>query len=289
MIELVMIEKSTLDGIGDAVRERKGTTALIPVLQLRPEILSIGGTPLIAKSEQEMADLMIEENIGKFIRYEGEDGLYVNGAYYQVVLDDEADYTQYYTYKEKPSKLPLLLGTQDVVNKPYEITASDLEGVTEITGYAFYKRSGMTSIDLSNSNVTTVEAYAFSQSGVVSANIPNVTTIGNYAFNNCSSLTSVNMPNVITIGSNAFAVCQYLTLLTIPATCTSINQYALRCGYTTRKCTFIFEGTTPPVIGTQLFQTSYINKIIVPKGCGETYKTATNWATFADYIVEAEE
>ena len=99
MIELVMIEKSTLDGIGDAVRERKGTTALIPVLQLRPEILSIGGTPLIAKTEQEMAELMIEENIGKFIRYEGEDGLYVNGAYYQVVLDDEADYTQYYTYK----------------------------------------------------------------------------------------------------------------------------------------------------------------------------------------------
>lgn len=96
-----LIKKEILDDIGNAIREKKKSVELIQVVDIADEILTLetGGTPLIAQTEQEMAELMIEENVGKFIRYEGEDGLYVNGAYYQVVLDDEADYTQYYTYK----------------------------------------------------------------------------------------------------------------------------------------------------------------------------------------------
>lgn len=45
--------------------------------------------------------------------------------------------------------------------------------------------------------------------------------------------------------------------------------------------------TTPPTIDSNIFYTNKLNKIIVPVGCGDTYKNATNWSKFADYIEEA--
>jgi hypothetical protein len=63
--------------------------------------------------------------------------------------------------------------------------------------------------------VTTVASGAFDNSGSLGlTNIfigANVTTIGNYAFAPCSSLTSITIPNSVTnIGSGAFAFCDNL-------------------------------------------------------------------------------
>ena len=63
-------------------------------------------------------------------------------------------------------------------------------------------------------SVTSIGEWAFADcSGLTSVTIPNsVTSIGNYAFFNCSGLTSVTIPNsVTTIGEFAFAYCSGLT------------------------------------------------------------------------------
>ena len=136
--------------------------------------------------------------------------------------------------------------------------------VTSIGHYAFRSCSGLTSVTIGNS-VTFIGNYAFdgcsrlisiivdesnpsysSIEGILYNNdattliycprtkktvtIPNsVTSIGNYAFYNCSELTSVTIPNSVTsIGNYAFRNCSGLTSVTIPNSVTSIGNYAFR-------------------------------------------------------------
>lgn len=194
-----------------------------------------------------------------------------------------------------------------------EITAEDLEGATKIRKYAFYNDIVLQNITIPNS-ITSIESSAFHKcSNLTSVIIPNsVTSIGSGAFFTCSSLISINIPDsVITLGSDCFrdsaltsvslgngltelssgvfAMCSRLLNITIPANITSIKGWALEIGGTTagNKATFTFLSSTPPSIASNTFYAPKIEKIIVPAGSGEAYKTATNWANFADYIEEA--
>ena len=54
-----------------------------------------------------------------------------------------------------------------------------------------------------------------------------VSSIGNYAFSGCSSLSNVNLPNSITsIGSSAFNNCSNLTTIALPDGLIKIGSYA---------------------------------------------------------------
>jgi hypothetical protein len=56
-----------------------------------------------------------------------------------------------------------------------------------------------------------------------------VTTIGEHAFEGCSSLTAITIPDgVTTIGEHAFEGCSSLTAITIPDGVTSIGSAAFR-------------------------------------------------------------
>ncbi len=78
-------------------------------------------------------------------------------------------------------------------------------------------------------SVTSIGSYAFWDcSSLTSVTISNsVTIIEGAAFSSCSSLTSITIPNSVTsIGEWAFSNCIGLTSVTIPNSVTSIGRYA---------------------------------------------------------------
>ena len=180
--------------------------------------------------------------------------------------------------------------------------------VTSIGKYAFYNCKGLTELTLPNS-VTSIGEYAFDGTGlekitVESENscydsrdncnsiietetntliigcknsiIPNsVTSIGEYAFHNCTGLAKLTLPNSLeSIDDRAFEGCSGLTELTLPNSVTSIGEWAF-CDctgltkltlpnslesigiYAFRKCSGLTELTLPKKlksIGNDAFQ-----------------------------------
>ena len=67
-----------------------------------------------------------------------------------------------------------------------------------------------------------------------------VTSIGEYAFQNCSHVTSVMIPEtVVSIGDFAFSVCTSLTKMELPALLQSIGTYSFS------SCTELISVTLP--------------------------------------------
>ena len=82
-------------------------------------------------------------------------------------------------------------------------------------------------------SVTSIGEFAFFEcTGLTSIDIPNsVTSIGVLAFNECTGLTSIEIPNSVTsIGDGAFYDCTGLTSIDLPNSVTSISDKAFcRC------------------------------------------------------------
>ena len=147
------------------------------------------------------------------------------------------------------------------------------EGVTDIGNYAFYDCNALTSVVIPNA----------------------VKRIGNFAFHSCTGFTSVVVPEGVThIGDRAFRYCDNVASFTLPSSLQEIGEGAtfknLNSGvpYTVKML-----ATVPPTYTggdgfiVQQSGTSKCTNIVVPKGCGDAYKTAAGWSKHAKLIVEA--
>ena len=164
------------------------------------------------------------------------------------------------------------------------------EGVTSIGIGTFNNCSSLTSINVSdnNKNYSSIEGVLFNKDKTdiikypakkkeTSYDIPNaVTYIGDYAFEDCSSLTNITIPNsVTTIRYSAFEDCRNLTSITIPSSVTSISS-ATFIG-----CSGLTSITIPnsvTSIGNIAFRgCSSLTNITIPNGV-----TSIDYGTFYD-------
>lgn len=138
--ELAIVRVSTLEGIADAVREKRGLTEKIKVDQIEAEARNIqtGGG--------------------------GED-------------------------------VSLVVGVQDVENKPYSLKANDFGEAKQVPAHWLRGRSGLISFDLPES----------------------VTSIGTYAFYGCTGLKEAKFGNTVSVTNKSILEgCNSLEKLTIP-------------------------------------------------------------------------
>lgn len=171
-----------------------------------------------------------------------------------------------------------------------EITAEDLQGATEIRNYAFNTAKVLTSVSLP-STVTRIGEYAFADSGIVNIEMDSVTSINRYAFYRCNNKNALSNlvlpPNLTYLGERAFQQCVMKTVV-IPASISSLNGSYI-FAYNTALTTVTVLRTTPPTLSSSTFNgCTALNQIIVPIGCGDAYKSATNWSAYADKIIEGD-
>ena len=185
------------------------------------------------------------------------------------------------------------------------------DSVTSFAYGSFYSCQSLESVVLPN-KITSAATYLFYQcNGLKSVTIPDgVTEIGKFAFAGCTSLTSIVMPpSVNSLGEGAFRTCYRLRNAKIPEGVTSLGDSAFYQCYSLESVEVpggvtsiggnMFNGcssvayfdftkhTEVPTLATSAAFT-YIHpdcEIRVPAALADEWKAATNWSTYADYIV----
>lgn len=182
-------------------------------------------------------------------------------------------------------------------------------GLQKISDRVFTRCTSLTSITIPAA-VTEIGAEAFAGSGLTSITIPStVTVLGSSAFDSCESLTSMDIQANVTVIPDGFAVECPLTSLTLPNTVQTIGEAAFIriSGFqvteltipdsvtsigtnafgsnNANQMTLTVLPTTPPTLGRNVFNLATGSVIKVPAASVAAYKAATNWSSYADYIV----
>ena len=171
------------------------------------------------------------------------------------------------------------------------ITFTPTSGVTSIGDFAF-AGTAITSITIPNS-VLSIGFNAFDLcSSLATATIgTGVTSIGSYAFYQCTSLTNVTFTptsSVLTINAGAFRNCSSLTTISIPNSVTSIGEAVFQ------DCTGLATatiGTGVTSIGSYAFYSTALTSITIPNNVltigGTAFNNCGSLATVLCYVAQS--
>ena len=198
-----------------------------------------------------------------------------------------------YVYRNSVQKIEIGSGVTSIgtyaFRYSYSIASITIpNGVTSIVEGTFNYCYSLASITIPDS-VTSIGFAAFESCySLASITIPNsVTSISAQTFYNCYSLASITIPDGVTsIGNHAFDSCYSLASITIPNGVTSIGTYVFNYCYSVAFYDFTDYTSVPTLADTNAFTNIAADcQIRVPAALVDEWKAATNWSTYANYIV----
>ena len=300
-----------LTDVANSIREKKGTTELIPASDFDTEIESIetGGGSTVTKGI--IINECDENGFATDVSIVGMTS--IPNSYFQAYNYDYANALNKFVKNiQLPSRLTSIGGSAFRNCKNLALTELP-SGVTSIDQYAFYGctnlaltslPAGLTSIrdntfhSCTNlaltelpAGLTSIGIHAFFNcTNLALTSLPaGLTSIGGYAFKNCANLALTSLPEGITkIVDNIFYGCVSLTEMTCLGNITTIKSGAFyNC---TKLSKFALPNITsvPTLSSTNNFYNTPIANgkgyIYVPDNLVESFKSATNWGTYADQI-----
>ena len=281
-----------LTDVAAAIREKKGTTDAILASNFDTEIASIetgGGSTTVEK------------------------GLVINSF-------DENGYATDVSIVGMTKIPPYYLTYASYITGSYKGWLANIGGnlhlpsdLTHIQNYAFNYCTGLALTELPDT-IREINDNAFGYcTNLALTKLPsNVYYLGGSAFIGCTNLALTELPSGLnSILNNAFQNCKNITIKELPEgvsnlsvsvfrNCTSITEMTF-LGAVSSISAFVFDGcsnleklvipnntTVPTLQGTNAFTGTKIASgtgyIYVPDDLVESFKTATNWSTYADQI-----
>lgn len=142
-------------------------------------------------------------------------------------------------------------------------------------------------VSVLDSDIATIRDYAcYSQSKITSVNLPNLTRIGTHTFRACTQLTKINAPKVTYLGSYCFYTCSKLAKVDFPVLATIDTYCFAYCSALT--AVIMRSSTVVTLVNSSAFNNSAVAKgtgfIYVPASLVDSYKSASNWSTYANQI-----
>ena len=162
----------------------------------------------------------------------------------------------------------------------------DFPLVTEVKNGGFNLCPSLTSVNLPLATYIGDEVFNGCTS-LMNIELPLVTYIGGSTFQGCTKLTTVNLPVVSGINSGSFRECTSLTKIEFLSTLNGIAYNAFyKCS--NLKTLILRSETMCRLSATGAFNSTPIESgtgyIYVPDDLVDSYKSATNWSTYADQI-----
>lgn len=182
------------------------------------------------------------------------------------------------------------LGFSCFDNNPV-LTEVNLPKLKEIENQTFLNCSSLESISLPLLQNAGSQTF-YNCSKLKNVDLPNLVNIGDSFFNNCTSLTEIKLPKISSLMKQEFYRCNNLTKADFSALRSIENPSSYYSPF--RECTALdtvilrYNGVCQLISSsTNLFQycTKFKNGtgfIYVPSAFIEEYKSATNWAPYAD-------
>lgn len=290
----VFVEESTMSAIGDAIRAKTGKSDLILPADMATEISGIttGGG--------DESDGALKEVLG--------------GTITSVVSDEITTITPDYAlaYQKNLTKVDLsnlttIEGIRSFegcsalseVNMPKlqssgdstftnctSLTSAKLPSLSpSIPSGMFNGCSKLTSLTFSG-NITSIGSYAFKGCPITRFRASSLLTVGQAAFNSCTSLASVYMKKVTTVNIDAFRYCSALTAIEFDGS-PKIGNYAFQgCS---KLHSVIIRGSSVATMNTTTasykpFYNLSSVYFYVPSSLVSTYKSNTYWSTYSSRI-----
>ena len=185
-------------------------------------------------------------------------------------IRDKTNSNKLINHRDIPDKIDNLVDT-DIINEYNELLSMII--------------NQNTIIELNNKEIENINICFMNCTNLTTVNLPECTSIGTSTFMNCTNLTTVNLPECTSIGVSAFNSCTNLTTVNLPK-CATIGIFAfVNC---TNLTTIILNNRKIVTLEDGAFDVSSIANgtgyIYVLDKLVDSYKSDTNWSTYANQI-----